>query len=130
MAKNEDKNQANISVRTSAKFSAHLSCFYLNLQFAMGLEYSGNLGCLDVLIIKNTPSFEFSIYGKPTHNDLYLHFSSNHPPSVKRGVVISLVDRALKICSPNHVKSELDHVKDIIFCNGYPINLIESIIDR
>ena len=65
-----------------------------------------------------------------THNDRYLHFSSNHPPCVKRGVVISLVDRVLKICSRNHVESELDYVKDILFCNGYPMNLIENIIER
>ena len=45
-------------------------------------------------------------------------------------VAISLVDGVLQICSRNHVKSELDYVKDILFCNGYPINLIENIIDR
>ena len=55
---------------------------------------------------------------------------SNHPPSVKRRVVTSLVDRVIKICSRNHVKSELSYVKDILFCNGYPINLNENIIDR
>ena len=26
--------------------------------------------------------------------------------------------------------SELNYVKDVLFCNGYPINLIENIIDR
>ena len=34
------------------------------------------------------------------------------------------------MCSRNHVKSELDYVKDILFCNDYRINLIENIIDR
>ncbi|XP_065573268.1 uncharacterized protein LOC136035407 [Artemia franciscana] len=111
-------------------FLAHLNSFDSNLQFTIELEDSGKLPFLDVLIIKNIPSLDFSIYRKPTHNDRYLHFSSNHPPCVKRGVVISLVDRFLKICSRNHVKSELDYVKDILFCNGYPINLIENIIDR
>ena len=111
-------------------FLAHLNSFDSNLQFTIELEDSGKLPFLDVLIIKNIPSLDFSIYRKPTHYDRYLHFSSNHPPCVKRGVVISLVDRVLKICSRNHIKSELDYVKDILFCNGYPINLIENIIDR
>ena len=96
----------------------------------MELEDSGKLPFLDVLIIKNNPSLEFSIYRKPTHNDRYLYFPSHHPPSVKRGVIISLVDRVLKICSRNHINSELNYVKDILFCNGYPIKLIENIIDR
>ena len=86
-------------------FFVHLNSFDSNLQFTMELEDSGKLPFLDVLIIKNTPSLEFSIYRKPTHNDWYLHFSLNHPPSVKRGVIISLVDRVLKICSLNHVNS-------------------------
>jgi hypothetical protein len=85
---------------------------------------------LDILIIKNTPSLEFSVYRKPTHNDWYLHFLSSHPPSVKRGVIISLVDRVFKLCWLNHVNSELKYIKDILLCNGYPINLIENIIDR
>ena len=111
-------------------FLAHLNSFDSNLQFTMELEDSGKLPFLDVLIIKTNPSLEFSIYRKPTHNDRYLHFSSHHPPSVKRGVIISLVDRVLKICSRNHINSELNYVKDILFCNGYPIKLIENIIDR
>ena len=111
-------------------FLAYLNSFVSNLQFTIELEDSGKLPFLDVLSIKNAPSLEFSIYRKPTHNDRYLHFSSNHPPCVKRGLVISLVGRVLKICSRNHVKSKLDYGKDILFCNGYPINLIVNIIDR
>ena len=109
---------------------AHLNSFDSNLQFTIELEDSGKLPFLDVSIRKNILNLENPIYRKPTHNDRYLHFSANHPPCVKRGVVISLVNRILKRCSRNHVKSELDYVKDILFCNGYPINLIENIIDR
>jgi hypothetical protein len=92
----------------------------------MELKDSGKLLFLDVLIIKTAPSLEFSIYKKPTHKDQYLNFSSYHPPSVKRGVIISLADRVLKISSRNHIDSELKYIKDILFCNGYPIKLIEN----
>ena len=91
-------------------FLAHLNSFDSNLQFTIELDVTGKLPFFDVLIIKNIPSLEFSIYRKPTHNYRYLHFLSNHPPCVKRGVVISLVDRVLNICSRNHLKSELDYV--------------------
>ena len=64
------------------KLLSHLNFFDSNLQFKIELEDSGKLPFLDILIIKNTFSVEFSIYRKPIHNDWYLHFSSNHPPCV------------------------------------------------
>ena len=66
-------------------FLAHLNSFDSNLQFTIEVADSGKFPFLDVLIIKNSPSLEFSMYRKPTHSDRYLHFSSNHPPCVKRG---------------------------------------------
>jgi len=71
---------------------------------------------------------DFTVYRKPTHNNRYLHFKSNHPPQVKRGVVISLVDRVLNICSEPYVKKELNFITDILFGNGYPISLINTVI--
>ena len=54
---------------------------------------------LDVLIILSLDELNFTIYRKPTQNNRYSHFGSNHPQQVKRGVIIPLVDRALNICS-------------------------------
>ena len=71
---------------------------------------------------------DFTVYRKPTHNNRYLHFKSNHPPQVKRGVVISLVDRVLNICSEPYIKKELNFITDILFGNGYPISLINTVI--
>ena len=69
-----------------------------------------------------------TVYRKPTHNNRYLHFKSNHPPKVKRGVVISLLDRVLNICSEPYVKKELNFIRDILFGNGHPISLINTVI--
>ena len=71
-------------------FLAHLNSFDSNLQFTIELKDSGKFPFSDVLIIKNNLRLEVSIHRKPTHNDWYLHFSSNHPPCLKRGVVIKL----------------------------------------
>ena len=69
----------------------HLNLFESNLQFTIELEDSGKLPFLDGLILKNTSNLNFSIYRTPTHNDFYLHFSSNQPP-IKGGIPISLVE--------------------------------------
>jgi len=49
-----------------------------------------------------------------------LSFTSNHPIQVKRAVVISLVDRVLKLASPEHISSGHIIMKDILIPNGYP----------
>ena len=47
---------------------------------------------------------------------------------MKRGVVTSLVDRALQVCSLRFMDSEIDNLREILFGNGYPISLINSVI--
>ena len=70
-------------------FLIHLNTLDSNFQFTLELEDNHKLPFLDVLIFNKSPRLEFSIYRKPTHNDRYLHFYSNHSPSIKRRVVIS-----------------------------------------
>jgi len=57
-----------------------------------------------------------------------LSFASNPPIQVKRGVVISLVDRVLKLASPEYMSSKLIFIKDILVGNGYSENMISQII--
>ena len=73
-------------------FLEHLNTYDINLQFTLETETDGKIPYLDVLIIRNVNKLNFTVYRKPTHNNRYLHFKSNHPPQVKRGVVISLVE--------------------------------------
>jgi len=42
-----------------------------------------------------------------------LSFASNDPIQVKRGVIVSLVDRVLKLASPEYMSNELIFFKDI-----------------
>ena len=101
-------------------FLTTLNTLDSNLQFTLELEDNHKLPFLDVLIFNKSPKFGFSIYRQHTHNDRYLHLSSIHSPSIKRGVVISLVDRVVRICSEPHIVPELNYIKDILFCIGYP----------
>jgi hypothetical protein len=45
---------------------------------------------LDVLVIRQGSTLNIEVYRKLTHASYYLHFQSNHPRHVKRGVVQSL----------------------------------------
>jgi hypothetical protein len=110
-------------------FLDHLNTYDRNLQFTLEIEIANKIPFLDVLVIRSFDKLNFTIYRKPTQNNRYLHFKSNHPPQVKRAVVISLVDRALNICSDSHITAELNFIKDILFGNGYPILFINNVIN-
>ena len=43
-------------------------------------------------------------------------------------MVISLVDRVLNICSDPYIKKEINVITDILFDNGFPISLINTVI--
>ena len=99
-------------------FLDRLNTYDRDLQFTLEIEIAHKISFLDVLIIRNLDELNFNIYRKPTQNNRYLHFESNHPPQVKRGVVISLVDRALNICSDSYIRAELDFIRDILLVMG------------
>ena len=83
-----------------------------------------------MLIICSLNKSQFYRLQKTHKNNRYLHFKSNHPPQVKRAVVISLVDHTLNICSNSYITSELDFIRDILFGNGYPLLFINNTINR
>ena len=87
-------------------FLDHLNTYDRNLQFTLEVEIENKLSFLDVLIIRNANKLDFTIYQKPTQNNRYLHFNSNHPPQVKRAAVTSLIDRVLNICSDSYINAE------------------------
>ena len=100
------------------------------LVFTIENETEKKLPFLDIWIHRKNNKLVFSIYRKPTNNNRYLSFTSNHPIQVKRGVVISLVDRVLNLASPEYISSELIFIKDILAGNGYPENMISQIIEK
>ena len=80
-------------------FHKHLNSSDENVKFTVEYEEDGKLPFPDNLLINSDSHLLFSIYKKSTHRDRYLNFHSCRPISVKRGVVIALVDRAFRICS-------------------------------
>ena len=75
---------------------------------------------LDIQIHRTTQGVTFSVYRKPTHSQLYIHYFSNHAPHVKRGLLSSLFLRALRLSSSEHLQSEFDILWAAFRRIGYP----------
>lgn len=69
-------------------------------------------------------------YQKPTNSGKYLNFHSSQPLAHKRGVVISLVDRAIHLTSPKFRQDILHNIKSILITNNYPPKFIHKIIKQ
>jgi hypothetical protein len=59
----------------------------------MEVEADDTLPFMDVLVMKRGPKLTMKVYRKPTHIRRYLHFKSNQPYHVKKGIVHSLLSR-------------------------------------
>jgi hypothetical protein len=71
------------------------------------------------------------VYRKPTDSGLYLQYDSNHPKSVKNGIIITMLYRAETHSSTSTAyNQEIDRVKEIIINNKYPSPLIQNIINK
>uniref|UniRef100_A0A5S6QL89 Reverse transcriptase domain-containing protein n=1 Tax=Trichuris muris TaxID=70415 RepID=A0A5S6QL89_TRIMR len=80
------------------------------IQFTIEREEEGCLPFLDVLVVKEGNQLKTKVYRKATNSEKYLNFLSNHPKSVKKGIVTAMVDRATKICSREYLQEEIDFI--------------------
>ena len=62
--------------------------------------------------------------------NLYTNYSSAAPSSTKYSIISFLTKRAYTICSPKHLKPELEFLKQTFLRNGYPISRISLIMQR
>ncbi|KFD50671.1 hypothetical protein M513_08478 [Trichuris suis] len=109
----------------------HLNCLFPNcISFTIEKETRGRLPFLDALVIRSKNRLKTTVYRKPTHSDRYLHFSSHHPRSVFTGIIRGMVDRALSMCDAEFLEGELRYINRTLFSNGYPNNLVSSVIRR
>jgi hypothetical protein len=113
------------------EFYHHINNLRPSIQFTMERESNNHLPFLDVLVTKNGSFLSTNVYRKPTHTGRYLHFESNHPHHVKRGVVRSLIHRASIICQDRQdFLNEAKQIKHDLALNGYPSAFVNSIINK
>lgn len=110
---------------TLNEFLQHLNGQHPSIQFTMEIESDQQLAFLDVLVRKRGNKLGHTVYRKPTHTDRYLHALSNHHPSQKYGVIRTLTERARRICEPENLQAELEHLKTAFEANGYSKREIE-----
>ena len=75
-------------------FHQHLNSLRPSIQFTMEEESEGQLPFLDVLVKKDDCRLITSVYRKKTHTDRYIHYTSDHHPRIKHGVIQCLMKRA------------------------------------
>ena len=107
-------------------FLNSLNSLHPSLRFTFEKESNLALPFLDVLVEKSPSKFITSIYRKPTFTSLYLRWNSFSPRKRKTNLILTLTHRALAICSPERLPSELDKIKSILVTNGYPEHVIKS----
>jgi hypothetical protein len=95
------------------------------------MDVNGHLPFLDVLVKKKEGSLTNTVFRKPTHTGRYLHYKSNHPMLVKRGVIRSLFRRDNKLCHNEQDNwTELELVKNELATNANPGKFLKSHINK
>uniref|UniRef100_A0AAR5QIB8 Reverse transcriptase domain-containing protein n=2 Tax=Dendroctonus ponderosae TaxID=77166 RepID=A0AAR5QIB8_DENPD len=100
-------------------FLDHLHKQHPDIQFTVEVEQNYQLAFLDVLVPRQGNRLDHKVYRKATPTNRYLHKLSNHHPSQKQGIIKTLTDRARKICGPQDLTRELQHLEKAFLQNGY-----------
>ncbi|XP_076058613.1 uncharacterized protein LOC143035633 [Oratosquilla oratoria] len=99
---------------------SRLNQVHPKIQLTVEHEVNGSLPFLDTVTIKENNSVRFKVYRKPTHKDDYIHYSSAHDKKTKTGVVMGFYLRALRICSPEFLNEELQHITKTFVKPSFP----------
>ena len=101
------------------------------LSFTTELSSDSKISFLDVSIDASIDKYTTTVYRKPTDAGRCLNGISICPESYKVSVVRAYVHRALKHCSTWELfNRELNHIKQLLTNNGYPISFIDSITNK
>ncbi|XP_068735165.1 uncharacterized protein [Montipora capricornis] len=110
-------------------FLQHLNNQQPSIRFAMETENDFKLAFLDTAVSREPDGrLTTSVYRKPTHTDQYLSYDSQHPQSVKRGIVKCLYERTKRLVTkPSVVSKEKKHLSSVLVSNGYPLSFLQKI---
>lgn len=100
------------------------------LKFTLKISDNNRISFLDVMISIKNDRFLFDIYRKPTFSGRFFSFFSNHPLMRKKGVIISLVDKVIRLSHPKFQEKNFLNTIDILLNNGYPLDMIFTTINK
>ena len=78
---------------------------------------------LDTIVMPQPDgSIKTTVYRKPTHTDMYLHWDSYHPMSAKFSIINTLRHRSKTVCSNSQLlKEKEDHLNKVLRRCKYPM---------
>ena len=110
-------------------FLNYINSKHVNINFTVETESSNSLSFLDVNVSRFNNKFITSVYRKPTFSGQGISFFSFTPFLFKLNAIKTLVFRSYSICSNYHdMHKEFNFLKDFFVSNGFPANLILSVI--
>ena len=100
------------------------------IQYTMETQnLEAELSFLDVTVMnKGTGNYEFKIFRKEAITNVMIKPSSSVNPSLSTGIFKGFVTRAMRICSPLYLKSELDFLVNVFVENGHDENKLKAIV--
>ena len=99
-------------------------------RFTVEWEDNNKLPFLDTLVHREAHHFSFSVYRKPTHSGMYIHFFSYHPLRTKISVLSSLFLRAFRLCDPCFLDEEISFLRSSFSRLAYPPHIISQALSR
>jgi len=99
-----------------------------HLEFKLLEEENNTINYLDLSIHRNTNSIDLGIYRKPTHTDIIIQFSSNHPYKHKLATFKVYANRLLVLPITKQAKQqEWKIILAIAQNNGFPLHIIHNL---
>lgn len=74
-------------------------------------------------------SYGLEIYCKLTNTGQYTHYTSFSPWHYKTAWITNIIHHAAVICDETKIQAELNRIKKLITCSGFP-KWIETLIDK
>ncbi|CAF4146542.1 unnamed protein product, partial [Rotaria sordida] len=105
--------------------------FHPSIKFTRKIEDNDKLEFLNVHVIRSPEQqcSETTIYRRPTFTELLTNWNSYVPIQYKKVGIVSMVNRALNICSTyKHLEDEFNEIRRIGLLNNYPLSFIDTII--
>ena len=110
-------------------FLNYINSKHVNINFTVETESTNSLSFLDVNVSRFNNKFITSVYRKPTFSGQGISFFSFTLFLFKLNTIKTLVFRSYSICSNYHDRhKEFNFLKDFFVSNGFPANLILSVI--
>lgn len=100
------------------------------LKFTLELSENNCINFLNVKIRSTEHGCIFDLFYKPTCSHRFLNYHSQHPIIHKKGVILNLVDKILRLSDPVFYQKNFEHLIEVLLNNNYPLELIFTTINQ